>query len=265
MPSKPCRVRFHHNKINHGHRMSVDTDDSFLTKLQNKVTYKLNEAVDDPNAKKFAEERKTNQALAAKEAPTPQDQSTDTPPSTGRRILTKIWNGFTSGIALLLYPVACLVLAMFVANDMIVYAAPVRILFFVFTFLTCYFLSYMFAALLFGYTIKGGYQWYTYHMVGDHTKDIMPTVFTITPTTTYQPTSPLGSFVLAPFWYPQSEKKATVLPDIMRHYWNQLQESFPGLGELKSLPLFATGLQKAQATLGHLHDPPKDATGDADT
>jgi hypothetical protein len=238
--------------------MSVDTDDSFLTKLQNKVTYKLNEAVDDPNAKKYAEESKAKetQMIAAK-AVSSQDQSTDKPPSTGRRILTKIWTGFTSGISLLWYPVACLVLAMFVANDMIVYAAPVRVLFFVFTFLVCYYLSYMFAALLFGYAIKGGYQWYTYRMVGDTTKDVMPTVFTILPITTYQPTSAIGSFVLAPFWYPQSEKRATALPDIMRHYWNQLQESFPGLSEVKNLPLFTTGLQKAQATLGHLHDPPK--------
>ena len=258
MHSRPCSL--HHNKIHRGHRMSVDTDDSFLTKLQNKVTYKLNEAVDDPNAKKYAEERKAKEEqMTTAKAALPQHQSTDTPPSTGRRILTKIWNGFTTGISLLWYPVACLVLAMFVANDMIVYAAPVRVLFFLFTFLVCYYLSYMFAALLFGYAIKGGYQWYMYQQVGDKTKDIMPTVFTILPTTTYRPTSPLGSFVLAPFWYPQSEKRATALPDIMRHYWNQLMESFPGLSEVKNLPQFTTGLQKAQTTLGHLHDPPKDS------
>lgn len=240
--------------------MSVNTDDSFFTKLHNKVTYKLNEAVDDPNAKKFAEERKTKeeqQALAAKSPPAPQDQSTE-PPSAPRRILAKIWNGFTTGISLLWYPVACLVLAMFVANDMIVYAAPVRALFFIFTFLVCYYLSYMFAALLFGYAIKGGYQWCAQPSAGDKTKDIMPTMFAILPITTYQPTSALGSFVLAPFWYPQSEKKATLLPDIMRQYWNQLQESFAGFNEIKTLPSIATGLQKAQATLGHLHDPPKE-------
>ena len=246
--------------------MSVNPDSSFLTKLHNKVTYKLNAAVDDPDAAKFAEDRKANeeqqkqQALAAKEAPgpaSPQDQSTDMPPSTSSRIGTKIWNGFTKGITMLWYPIACVVLAMFVANDMIVYAAPVRVIFFVFTFLACYYLSYMFGALTFGYIIKKVYQWHLDDNVEGKSKDIMPTIFAVLPTTTNEPTTLLSSIAFAPFWYPQSEQKANALPDITNQYWNQLQESFPGLNELKTLPIFTTGLQKARSTLDHLHDPPK--------
>lgn len=233
--------------------MSVDPEDSAATKIKNIANYKLHSALDNPDAKKFAEDQKAKQAEKAQAAaatPTPQDQSTD-PPSGPRRILAKIWNGFTTGISLLWYPFACLLLAMFVANDMIVYAAPVRALFFVFTFLVCYFFSYMFAALLFGYAIKAGYQ-----HVSEKPTYTMPTVFSVLPAMTSQPTSLLGSFFLAPFWYPQSEKKATLLPEIMRRYWNQLQESFQGFNEIKTLPIVTTGLEKAKSTLDHLHDPP---------
>jgi hypothetical protein len=241
--------------------MSVDPEDSAATKLKNIANYKLHSALDNPDAKKFAQEQKAKQeeqalaATAPAAAPAPQDQSTD-PPSAPRRILTKIWSGFTTGIRMLWYPFACLVLAIFVANDMIVYTAPVRVLFFVFTFLVCYFFSYMFTALLFGYAIKAGYQWYIHNTVGDKTKNIMPAAFTILPITTYQPTSPLGSFFYAPFWYPQSEKKAIRLSEIMQQYWNQLQESFPGFNEIKNLPVFTEGLKQAKGTLDHMHDPP---------
>jgi hypothetical protein len=237
-----------------------NTDDtSLLGNLKNKLTYKLHNAAYDPNANKFAAERAKK--LKEEEEKKKQDKSDKTTDSSDdpnkfsfKRVVKKTGNQALDIIKKVTLPFISLMLAMIVANELIVYSPPIRIIFFIFTFFVCLFPP---ATMLLGifYLLKGGYSYYYNHMTDRPKKEIMPTIYALLPITTYQPTSSLGSFFLYPFTYPKNDIAAGQLPKIMKQYWDDLQASFPDINKVKNLPIFADEIKQIQKDLSEMHQP----------
>jgi hypothetical protein len=139
-----------------------------------------------------------------------------------------------------------IMLASFVANDMIMYAAPIRAFFFIFTwfFTSTLFPCAFFVALY--YLLKRGYDYYNKNLSSakDKPPQSFPTIFAILPLTTYYPTSPFIRFFLWIFMYQKSDKPERMkkendrLEIIMKNYWNDLNGSFEYLDKIKNTEPF---------------------------
>jgi hypothetical protein len=232
---------------------------SFFSNLKNKVRYNLHQAVYDPNANQFAEQRKEAAQQAQQQQEEAKAAATDT--DTGdpnkfsasrlaKKIGNQAWQAIQAGFPAFL----ALMLAMIVTNDLIVYAAPIRIIFFIFTFAICYYAQAAGLLLGFFYLLKGGYSYYYNNMTDRPKREIMPTIFALAPITTYKPMSSLAGFFMYPFTYPKTEISAQKLPIIMKQYWGDLQESFKDLDTVKNLPIFADALKSIQKDLASMHN-----------
>jgi hypothetical protein len=237
---------------------------SFLKKLWNKIYFEADKFVNDPEANKMAEqiEKKEpekeiiqpNKLVENLDTENPTDDKENPDRFSISRLLGKIWDVLKKGVTLLMIPMLCIALASLVANEMIMYAPPVRILFFVFTFGLCYISSFYLGLVTFIYILKAGYSYYVNNMTDGPKRDIMPTMFGILPITTYQPTSGFQSFILSPFRYQKTEEGATKLKEIMNTYWDQLLESFPGLQQINKMPQVVQNLKEAKEKIDHMHD-----------
>lgn len=233
---------------------------SLFSNLKNKVTYNLHKATYDPNANQFAEEQKKQKEAAAKNKDDKAKDSTDTADKgdpnkfSAKRLATKVGNQTWDIIQKIFFPFLALMLSMIVSNEMIVYSPPIRIIFFIFTFLICFFAQTVAIGLAIFYLLKGGYSYYVNNMTTRPKRDIMPTIFALLPITTFKPLSKLGGFFMYPFTYPKTEKGVEKLPEIMKGYWGDLKESFTSLDEVKNLPVFTARLKTIQEELSHLHD-----------
>jgi hypothetical protein len=140
-----------------------------------------------------------------------------------------------------------IMLASLVANDMIIYAAPIRAFFFVFT---LFFTSTIFqcaVVVAFYYLLKKGYDYYNQNLSSATVKPPLcfPMIFAILPLTTYYPTSPFVRFFLWIFMYQKSDKPVRMekenkrLEIIMSQYWDDLNGSFEYLDKIKDTPPFS--------------------------
>jgi hypothetical protein len=137
-------------------------------------------------------------------------------------------------------------LASLVANDMIIYAAPIRAFFFLFTlfFTTTIFPCAIVVAIY--YLLKKGYDYYNQYLSSATVKPPLcfPMIFAILPLTTYYPTSPFVRFFLWIFMYQKSDKPERMekenkrLEIIMSQYWNDLNGSFEYLDKIKDTSPF---------------------------
>ncbi len=137
-------------------------------------------------------------------------------------------------------------LASLVANDMIIYAAPIRAFFFLFTlFFTFTVFPFAICVALY-YLLKRGYDYYNKNLSSakDKPPQTFPTIFAILPLTTYYPTSPFIRFFLWLFMYQKSdnpirmEKENKRLEIIMSQYWNDLNRSFEYIDKIKDTQPF---------------------------
>jgi len=253
-----------------------DTQNSLFTNLKNKLTYNLHKATYDPEANKFAETQQSQQSQQSQQTQqTQQSQqsqqkkdknsndtkldSTDTNNNdpnkfSPKRLVKKVGNQTLDILQKIFYPFLALMLAMIVTNDMIMYSVPIRIIFFIFTFLVCYFVRIFAILLALFYSLKGGYSYYINNMTNRPKKDIMPTIFALLPITTFKPMSSLGSFLMYPFTYPKTESGAIKLPEIMKNYWNDLNKTFPSLNNIKNLPIVNERLKIIQKEFTQLHN-----------
>ena len=151
----------------------------------------------------------------------------------GDVLASKVYNQFVKVIKTYIWPFIALMIAMIVANEMIVYSVPVRIIFFLFTFFMVWKNALASLLLPIFYILKGGYSYYTNQMTDGPKQRIMPTIYSLLPITTYKPTSKLGTFVLYPFTYPKTEEGAIELPEITKDYWKSLVESLKDYSTVK--------------------------------
>lgn len=235
-------------------------DNSLWTNLTNKIKYKVHKAAYDPNANKFAQKEAEKEKEKKEEKKEEKAKTTDTDNGDPnkfsiKRVVKRIGTQTSSIIQKCIIPFIALMLAMIVTNDMIIYSVPIRIIFFIFTLLICIFVPPMLGLLSIFYILKGGYSYYVNHMTDRPKQEIMPTIYALLPITTYKPSSSLGSFIMYPFTYPKTELGAEQLPKTMKHYWQDLLESFKDLDKVKNLPIFAKGLHQIQKDLSELHEP----------
>ena len=238
-----------------------DTDssqnDSLWSNLTNKVKYTLHKAAYDPDANQFAQ-KKQEQAKEQKtdSNSTDNEQSPLEDPNkfSIKRLLKKSGNQFIDTMKKIMPAFISLMLAMIVTNEMIVYSVPIRIIFFIFTFIVTYTVS--FAAVVLGifYLLKGSYSYYYNNMTDRPKKNIMPTIFALLPITTSISPSPFISALMYPFTYPKTDLDRGKLPELMKEYWGDLQESFKDFDKVKSIPVFVDDLKQIQIDLSKLHN-----------
>ena len=61
------------------------------------------------------------------------------------------------------------------------------------------------------------------------------------------------SFIMYPFTYPKTEQAAIKLPEIMKQYWEDLNDSFKYLDKIQNLPIFAEDLKRIRVDLENLN------------
>lgn len=245
-----------------------DGDESFLTKFKNLTLYKINNAVSDPDADKFAAEKekkkvekeKKKEIVAAKINTTVDTIKSNPNQFNAKRFFNKILDQTTNFLKMAFFPFVALMLAMIVSNEMIVYAVPIRIIFFIFTFLVCFFIPPLCIILGLFYLLKGAYSYYINNMTGKAPIEklkIMPTIYALLPITTYKPDSSFWKFFYYPFIYPKSDISGANLPKTMDAYWKELKESFKDLDQVASSnsSIFSDQLKKLENKLKKLHEP----------
>jgi len=179
-----------------------------------------------------------------------------------------IFNKIIEIIQQLFYPLLILYLSSLVSNEMIVYPAPIRFLFFLFVLILCSIFSPATVILVFYYLVKAGYSYYRNHLEerdGDTTEiRIYPRIFAVLPITTTPGESLLGRFFKYPFHYPKTEKDRKELErtdgkgekSIMDEYMEVLQESFPYGETVKGSEPFAERYERIEKNMKRIHQAP---------
>jgi hypothetical protein len=148
---------------------------------------------------------------------------------------------------MILKAIIYIMMASCVANDMIIYPAVIRGIFFAATlFVTS---SNMFYAIMIGlyYGSKYGWDYYNERLSTDKIKPpkSFPTIFAVCPLTTTYYDSTVKRFFLWPFIYQNAnntkERKSenNKLIELMKGYWNDLNNSFDYLNKIKEEPHIA--------------------------
>jgi hypothetical protein len=169
------------------------------------------------------------------------------------RIVKKIWRYIQLIVEKGFFPFMACIMAMYVSNEMIMYPAPIRVIFFIVTIFAFMFFQPAAIGLILFYIGKAGYNYYVNEMIGKEKKRIMPTLFAWLPITTYQPEGNLEAFFLYPFTYPKTVADKEELPKIMEEYQASLDQSFPYLEKIRSLPFVAEGLALIKENMENLH------------
>jgi hypothetical protein len=264
--------------------LGMASDGSFLSDLKNKLIYKAHLSVYDPKANDYAqqqaeraaEEKRQNEQSATDNTSKGifsigSNSNTNTNTNTNNATDNQLQIGDPNKFSVLrlivttasqvkniliqvFFPFLSLMLAMIVANEMIVYSPPIRLIFFYLVFHICYKTKFFAVILGIFYLLKGGYSYYYNNMTSRPKKDIMPSIFALLPLTTFKPLSSFGGFFMYPFTYPKTEKGAQKLPEIMKNYYNSLVESFDNFDTVKSLPIFAKDIQQIQKDLSNMHN-----------
>ena len=229
---------------------------SLFSNLTNKLKYNLHKAVYDPNANKFIEEQAKKKKDSTNTTTTDTNASTPSDPNKFNtvRLVKKVGNQTLDILKKIFFPFIAVMLAMIVTNELIIYAVPIRIIFFIVTLAICIYSQTSAISLSLYYIFKGSYSYYVNNMTDRPKKNIMPTIFALLPITTYKPMSSFSSFFMYPFTYPKTEKAALKLPEVMKGYWESLVESFKDFDKIKNLPLFVEDIKNIQYDLSHLHD-----------
>jgi hypothetical protein len=244
----------------------VDSGNSSLfTNLVNKVKYTIFKATYDPNANDFAEkkiqidedkkEEKKKEKEEEKETSETTDINEDPTKFSAKRVAKNVIKKIINYFLLILIPFIALMISMIVVNEMIVFTVPIRIIFFIFTFLLVYFYPIATILLPIFYVFKGGYSYYINNMTDGPKRTIMPNIYALLPITTYKPVSNFATILLYPFTYPKTPKGEQTLPNETKEYMKSLVSSFKDYDTVKNLPNFVKYIKKAQDSLIHLNQP----------
>ena len=223
-----------------GHRMT-----DLLLKLKNKIVYNIKQAVDEPDANLYAEQRSKDEQQQQEQKEKEEQEKKEQQDSTDKgdpdklsvsRIFSKVTDIFKSFGASYVPIILSVIIASIIANEMIIYATPIRVIFFIFTIFLCMtFTPAVFVSVIY-YVFK-----YCYHLyiIKYTEKDkqpkvpIFPTLYAFLPITTYRVPSDtnviiafLINIVLYPFRYGNTKNELTSLIDKMEEYSTQLEKSF---------------------------------------
>jgi hypothetical protein len=206
----------------------------FLKRLQNKLTYYIYKTVNDDEANKYAEQKQQPTEIKEDivEAVTLPTKTTTVDQIDISRILENVYDKGSQLVSILFYPILSLYLASLVANELIVYPAPIRLIFFILVLVLCNIFAYI-AILMVGYYIcKKLYEMYLNREQDPPQPRVklMPKIFAMIPFTTYTSDNGLVNLFLYPFRYlkgDNAEKDFSFLQILMKKYTDSLNESFP--------------------------------------
>ena len=242
--------------------MSSDTNDgmaqtSFFSNLKNKIVYKANKAVYEPDANNYAKNKNKDvkeEKKEKKEEEEKEDDTTDPNKLNIRRIIKNTGKKFSSTISSLFPFFLALMMSMVVTNELIIYSVPIRIILFIVVFGICLFVPIYSIILIVIYALKAMYRLYYNTTVKEEDKQpLLPPIFALLPIKLTQPETKLGRFFMYPFTYPKSEIGAEKLPKIMTKYEKELQSSFKEFDKYKTMPIFSKLIMKIHQYLENLH------------
>jgi len=242
--------------------LDIDVD-SLVSQLKNKVSYRLEQtlkgAVNDPEANRYAKEKEELKASVGTG-----DVPEEIPANLSavekmlrkmKRIMIRIKERMINIFITFIIP---LILAMFVANESVMYPAPVRIIYFVFAFVLCYVNKA--AAGLLGtiYLGRYAYDYYVNKMEKRGIPLIVPPILAVLPVKIFDPSAPAAFFkdlIQYPMIYPRNERGENNLMVIMNDYLESLKKSFTYLDNVKSMPMFVEKLKTIDENMEKLHKP----------
>lgn len=174
------------------------------------------------------------------------------------RVIQKMIRYIKRFIEIAFFPFLSFLMASFIANEMIVYPAPIRLAFFLFILLLCLSSTFIVVVFCLFYLCKWGYHYYVNEMSGGPKRIIMPTLFAFLPLTTKKYPNGFVNFLAKPFQYGElwSKKDGEELKQRMELYETALKESFPYVEALKNQDPFEGQLQKIAKVFEELHQPP---------
>jgi hypothetical protein len=251
---------------------------SFLSNLKNKILYKAQKAVYDPDANNYVATKQTiqqsnstdnsNQSDASTDNTNPDGQTTDqngqpidnTNGSLLSMIVSETIFQIKSIAAKVIIPFISVIIATFVINDMIIYPRPIRLTMFIVVALICTFFPFYLGTFLTYYGFKMMYAWYKRHLSEKTFRDgkevhhrYMPKIFAALPITTYEPCSKWARFFYYPFRYPKYDTEKEPLREIMGDYLSSLKESFTDFDKYKDNPLFKKLIGRVEEQFVMMH------------
>jgi hypothetical protein len=262
-----------------------------IQRLQNKISYMLYKSVNDDDANTYAEQKK-----ADKEEKT--ESYDDVPPATTdpitdssanaptdqlrvSRIYNKVIEYLQTFYTTYFYYIIAIFVASLVANDLIMYPASMRAIFFVAVLIICISSTFIAGAGGLYYVIRKAYELYVNRKRDDQPSQfirIMPKIFALLPLITYDPNrNGLLRFLLYPFIYvkdtpspaeePNAEnnlstrnskkKEAVILDEIMKQYLDALNEGFSYYTKIKTEPIFARRQREMDKMIDEMHAVPE--------
>ena len=252
----------------------------FFTKIKNKVAYTIENLINDPAANAFAQEKEkekekekedTKQSKESPqtqgfESPITEDSTTDSNENKSPEDETIIFRMIrifkNTGNSILDHAITYgsillgIIFAMIVANEMIVYAAPVRVIFFIFVIALCAMYTPVNLVLGLLYLYKFVYSKYTESYIEEKDRPkipIFPKIYALLPVTTFKPESSVLKFLLYLFTYPKSYEESKSLIQQMESYKEMLIESFPYYKTLQSNSTFKPLIEQMDGYLTNMH------------
>ena len=257
--------------FNSFHFNRMDDIPDFLKRLQNKITYYIYKTVNDDDANEYADKKKHNE-VKNEDKKVKEDYDSNLPLSSISiskqptdngididRILTELYEYFLLFVKYVFYPLLCLYLSSLVANDLIVYPAGVRIVFFVLILFLCASFVHVTIGMSLFYTGRKLYEKYLNRERDDKPDPpikLMPKIFAMLPisTTTYE--GSFSNFFMYPFRYLKGEKadvEDTFLQELMKKYTDSLNESFPYYEKVKGDPIFVSRKEELDKEINQMH------------
>jgi hypothetical protein len=245
----------------------MDDIPDFLKRLQNKITYYVYKTVNDDDANEYA--KKKQQTL--KEVKEVKEDYNSAPPSIAvlkqttdngidiDRILTELYDYFLLFSRYVLYPLLCIYLSSLVANDLIVYPAGVRIVFFVLILFLCATFVHVTIGMSLFYTARKLYEKYLNRDRDDKPNPpikLMPKIFAMLPISTTTSESSFNNFFMYPFRYlkdQNAEKENIFLQELMKKYTDSLNESFPYYEKVKGDSIFVSRKEELDKEIKEMH------------
>ena len=253
-----------------------------VERLKNKVSYYIYKTVNDEEANHFAEEKKEKEQEQKQVEDTKTEKYDDIPPATTeatetiagvdtKYIWEKVKEYATYFLNVLLIPLLALYMASFVSNELIMYPAGVRLVFFLFTLFICATTKWVTYAMCTYYFGKKIYQTYLNRERDDKPNPpirLMPKIFAFLPIMIKDPNaSGFLESLKRPFQYLKEDADEAnefgktskdSLNDIMETYKTSLKESFPFYESVKTNDIFVKRQEQLDEHFSEMHDqPPK--------
>jgi len=247
----------------------MDDIPDFLKRLQNKITYYIYKTVNDDDANEYAKKQQTLKEV--KEVKEVKEDYNSAPPSIAAlkqttdngididRILTELYDYFLLFCRYVLYPLLCIYLSSLVANDLIVYPAGVRIVFFVLILFLCATFVHVTIGMSLFYTARKLYEKYLNRDRDDKPNPpikLMPKIFAMLPISTKTSESSFYNFFMYPFRYlkdQNAEKENVFLQELMKKYTDSLNESFPYYEKVKGDSIFVSRKEELDKEIKEMH------------